>query len=303
MRRRLLPVFFLALLTAGCGGGGGGSSTPSVPAPNPAPSPQPSVVATLPPTASTAFVPATGTVTLLNQNAGNSFGSTLLPGSNDGTFIIQSPETPPESLAAAFTLTEYTVSGTETGGQSTSAVHRAPQALVGSADGATAIRPRLDAGSMRSPTRLALRERPMAIGSNGGRAPQAVRRTQATIGDAQVFHVDQFAITGSSSTCKTPHPGYQCYTDVPSHLVAMSPHAYVWEADNIASTSTLTAADFMSTATTFESDYSIETAAFGPAFFGTSPTNSFQQCDSAGKPLAIAFAFFISATSKIGARS
>ncbi|GAC1415419.1 MAG: hypothetical protein NVSMB5_04610 [Candidatus Velthaea sp.] len=284
MRQRVLPILCFALFAAGCGGGGGGSSPP-VPA-STVPSPQPSALATLPPTASTAFVPASGTVTLLNQNTGSSFGSTILPSSNDGTFIVQSPETPAESLTGTFTLPEYTVSGTETAGQSTAAVRRAPQALVRSTDGPNAARPRLDVGSMLSPTRLALRRRPLSVGPNGGRVPQAVRRTQAALGDAFTFSIDQFAITGSSSTCATPHAGFQCYVDVPSHLLAISNHAYVWEADNIAASSMLTSADLATTASQFDADYSVETTAFGPAFFGSAPTNSFQQCDTSGKPLA-----------------
>ncbi|MFN2459366.1 MAG: hypothetical protein ABR591_01540 [Candidatus Velthaea sp.] len=283
MLKRSWPVLALALLVAGCGGGGGGgSSSPAAPAP---------VVTTAPPVVppNTSFTVATGGVTTLAANPANTFGSTLLPASTDGTFIVQSPETPAESGDANFTLLEYTVSGSESAGQSTSAVQRAPQAAVRTSDGGAPVRVRLDPRSTTNYTRSVLRAHPLRLGANGGRAPLGVRRAQAlTAGATQTFHIDQFKITGAGSTCANPVAGFQCFVDKPSTLVSVSNFAYVWVDNAVLNNAAynLTQTQFDAVGTDFDSVYAKETALFGQAFVSASPTPSFQQCDSSGRVIA-----------------
>ena len=277
MIRRIVPVLLLAAL-AGCGGGGGGggSSTPPVVAPSIAP-----IVPPSPTPAPPTFVAATGTVTQLAANGANTFGSTLVPVSNDGTFIVQSTETPPETFTTTTTLPEYTVTASEAGGQSTSSIARSPMRALLASDGSIARAPRLDPKTMSSPTRLALRRSPFNLGENNGRSPQSIRTSQANVGDTQNFNIDQFVITGASSTCVAPATtsgGYSCYVAKPFQLLAKSTHAYVWLDDDIAAN--FNSSDMQAVANQFDNDFAIETQAFGPAFFGSGSTQSFTQCDS-----------------------
>jgi len=277
-------VVAIALGLAACGGGGGSSTSP-------APVAVATATATPAQAATTSFVAASTAVTALAANAGSSFGSTVLAASTDGTFIIQSPETPSESSVAGFAIPEYTVSGTETAGLSTSSVQRpANTAALRRLDGRPIVRLGLDVRTAADYTRTLLRSHPLRLAADGGRLAQSVRSPQTlTAGATNTFHIDQFAITGASTTCATPHAGFTCYIDKPSTLMAVSNFAYVW-ADNaiLNDPSGLSQASFTATAQLFDTDYAIETTVFGPAFIANSPTPSFQQCNSSGALLSTA---------------
>jgi hypothetical protein len=277
MSKRLPAALILTVLVTACGGGGGGGTAAAPGAATPAPAP----AASSAPAAS--FTAATGAVTALAATASNSFGSTLLAASNDGTFIVQSPETPLEISSPNPSLPEYTVSGTEAAGQSTSAFRRSVQS-----DGVLPRRPLLDRYSMENPTRLAVRAHPLARAPGDVRVARSARRPQsANLGDAHQFYVDYYKITGASATCPTPVTGYACYVTVPAHLLGQTAHTNVWIDDSVAAGTAygLGTTQAQAAANQFESDYGIETVAYGPAFISAATTPTFEQCDTSGNAL------------------
>ncbi len=292
--RPALAVVFLAALAA-CGGGGGGGSVPGGGGGGILPTPSPTPVATAtptPPPAGSGFVTPTGGVTQLAANASNAFGSSMLTPSNDGTFVVQSTDTPAEA-AAGTSLTEYTVSATESAagavpgaiarGTASSPVNAAARIPSNERAGVpSSFRPRLDPRTSALGRRFVAFARSrnvVARRAESARAPQTF-----AVGNHRTFHVLQGAITGVGGTCTAPaqSAGGECYVDVPSTVQFVSNHGYVWVDDAVTSDSSygFTAADWSATGTTFDTDFARETVAFGPAF--VTPVQQYQECDASG---------------------
>ena len=118
--RSALAIVTVAALAA-CGGGGGGGGSNPVPGGGTTPTPAP--------TAPSGYVAPTGAVTQLGPVNTNSFSSSMLAASADGTFVVQSSDTPGEP-AAGTALTEYDVTAVETAaGQAPSSAARKTAAL------------------------------------------------------------------------------------------------------------------------------------------------------------------------------
>jgi hypothetical protein len=287
VRGRVRPAFAVVVLAAlaACGGGGGGGSVPGGgggggPTPTPAPAP--------------GYVAPSGGVTLLGPSASNQFASSLLNASADGTFVVQSLDTPVEP-AAGTNLTEYDVTATETaGGQVPGSVARIAVVarVAAAARGATTVehtfappyRPGFDPRTTELNRRFA-QSRSRAVSS---RRVESVRTTQSfSLSSHRVFHVIQGAITGVGGSCNPPKVsvGGECYIDVPATVQAVSNHAYVWVEDAVSADASYgyAASDWTTAATTFDTDFARETVAFGPAFF--TPVQQYSECDTSGKPV------------------
>ena len=277
-RVRLLFAVAVVAAVAACGGGGGGggSTIPIGGVATPTPTPNPS-----------GYVAPTGGVTLIPPAPGNKVSSSMLNASADGTFVVQSPDTPIEPPASSTTLTEYNVSASQsTAGQVPGSVLRAP-AVASREDFTTRIpfRPALDPHS-NSLRPAAFHGRSTLQVARGGIMVQSVRRPSSLQGDVRQFNVIQGVITGGTSSCNPPQVpvGTGCYLTVTATLQFVSNHAYVWVDKAIDSSYNMTATDWSATGTTFDADYARETAAFAPAFIpGT--TSSYQQCDINGAAL------------------
>jgi hypothetical protein len=109
VRPGIAVAVFAAAGLAACGGGGGGASPVNNPPPIVTPSPSPVPTATPP---GTNFVKGAAGVVQIPSNAANTFSSSMLGASNDGTFVLQSTDTPGRP-AATFTLLEYNVTASE----------------------------------------------------------------------------------------------------------------------------------------------------------------------------------------------
>ena len=285
-----LAVAFLAALAACGGGGGGGGAVPGGGGGGAGPTPTPAPTAT--PPASGGYVTPTGGVTQLGPVSSNTFSSSMLNASADGTFIVQSADTPSEPSASSATLTEYDVTASESAagikpgsrGRTTAPTNRV-KAPLGSVESlALRLRPRLDPRTMESQRRLGTMSALRSV--RGIRVASATRRPLFNVNDQRVFHVFQSPITGATTTCAAPaiKAGSDCYIDVTATLKAVSNHGYVWVDGGIGAAYGLTGSDWQTVATTFDADYARETVAFGPAFF-PGPTPSYTQCDSAGNDL------------------
>jgi hypothetical protein len=267
----------------GGGGGGGGSVTPTAPgvgtvgAPTPTPTPTP---------ASGPYVTPSGGVTSLGPNATNVFASSLLAASTDGTLVVQSMDAPPEPAGAASPLTEYDVSASESaaGLKPSSLGTRFAAAIVALRQDDAASRPYRARRDFRQMALNQMSRRTMsALRIVGASAQSAKRSTSSfTAGATHTFHVFQNTITGTGGTCVTPQIkiGTDCYVEVIATLQAVSNHGYVWVDNLIDATYNFSNVDFQATATAFDTDYSRETAAFGPAFF--TPNRGYAQCDANG---------------------
>jgi hypothetical protein len=241
------------------------------------------------------YVAPSGGVTQLGPVATNQFASSMLNASTDGTFVVQSTDTPAEP-ASGTALTEYDVTASETaGGQVPGAINRvtatarvasarAPMAIESRA-AALPYRPRLD------PRTGALNRRYASLSHSRvtlGRRIESVRTAQSfSVGSHRTFHVVQGTITGVGGTCNAPkiQAGSDCYIDVPATVQAVSSHAYVWVEDAVTSDASFSfsAADWNATGAAFDTDYARETVAFGPAFF--TPNAQYQQCDTSGNAI------------------
>jgi hypothetical protein len=279
VRPVLAVAVFAAAALAACGGGGGGGGSTGGPPP-----------VTVTPTPAPGYVAPTGAVTQLGPTASNQFSSAMLTGSADGTFIVQSTDTPAEP-ASGTSLTEYDVTASQTAGG------QVPLSLTRKTNGSTAAgpveravatvyRPRLDPRTATLNTRLASFVRARSTQS---RRPQSRLAPQSfAVGSHRVFHVIQGTITGVGNSCNPPQVavGSECYIDVPATVQAVSGHAYVWVEDAVSSDASFnySGTDWTTTANLFDTDYARETAAFGPAFF--TPNYQYQQCDTSGKPVA-----------------
>ena len=102
-----VAVFAAAVLAACGGGGGGGGSTGGPPPVNVTPTPAPTA------TPGPNFVKGVSGVAQIPPNASNTFSSSMLGASTDGTFVIQSADTPARPTGSSFTLTEYNVTASE----------------------------------------------------------------------------------------------------------------------------------------------------------------------------------------------
>jgi hypothetical protein len=282
--RSALAIVMVAALAA-CGGGGGGGGSNPVPGGGTTPTPAPTAT----PTAPSGYVAPTGAVTQLGPVNTNSFSSSMLAASADGTFVVQSSDTPGEP-AAGTALTEYDVTAVETAaGQAPSSAARKTAALrsVASAERLRlpAFRPRLDPRTAALNRRYAelTRLRPLSR-----RRLASARATQSfVVGSQRTFHVFQGAITGVAGSCNPPRQsvGGECYLDVPATVQAVSNHAYVWVENAVTADPGFdyTANDWTTTATAFDADYARETVAFGAAFF--TPKEQYEQCNTSGTAL------------------
>ena len=208
-------------------------------------------------------------------------------GSADGTFVVQSSDTPGRPSGSSFTLTEYNVTASESAGGVTSSSKTRVTSTAGRETAAAIMpfRPHLDPRTAVLRSRIG--RRTLDVGR--ARTVQSVRATRAAVGDQRTFHVEQGTITGVGGTCTPPQIkiGTSCYVDESTHLKTASTHAYVWVDDKIDASYGFTQADWDATGAAFDNDYARETAAFAPAFNAAlTPSNSYTQCDSSGKPFA-----------------
>ena len=269
-----------ALAACGGGGGGGGSSIPiGGGGGGVTPTPTATPVSTATPVAG--YVTPAGGVTELSATASNQFSSSLLAASADGTFIVQSGDSPAEPPASAATLTEYDVVAAESApGQKPSSVSRSPQS-ASRADGVARLPFRLTmdyrSGSLRGLARQ------MTTALRPSRTIQSVRAPRAFAqGATRTFHILQGTITGNSSSCTPPQQTVngQCYLDVSATLQNVSSHGYIWVDNSFDGSYGFSAADWQAAGTRFDTVYARETTAFGPAFF--TANNHYQQCDASG---------------------
>ncbi|HEV2643321.1 MAG TPA: hypothetical protein VGT98_11460, partial [Candidatus Elarobacter sp.] len=293
VRPALAVAVFAAAVLAACGGGGGGGAVPgggggggggATPTPVPTATPP-----------GTNFVKGVSGVAQIPQIASNTFSSSMLGVSTDGTFVIQSSETPP-GPSANFTLTEYTVTASESAAGVTSSTSKARIASTVGREGTNAVMPFRQRTDPRTPALQLFHGRSTLNVVHGGRSAQSVRRvSDIPVNTARTFHVQQGTITGVGGSCVPPQitVGSGCYADRPSHLKAIGAHTYVWVDDAIDATYNLTQSDWNATATTFDGDFARLTTAFGPAFNAklapynnSGNTNTYQQCDTSGTDLA-----------------
>ncbi|HTD37677.1 MAG TPA: hypothetical protein VK669_09190 [Candidatus Limnocylindrales bacterium] len=186
-------------------------------------------------------------------------------------------------------MQEYDVTASESAaGQVPGSARRSGMAFARAVAEAASLPPfraRTDPRTTAITKRLASQFR---VRATVGRRVQSVRTPSSfSVGATRVFHVAQGTITGSSSSCTAPQQsaGSDCWLDVTATLQAVSNHAYVWVDNAVTSNASYgySAADWNTTASTFDTDYARETVAYGPAFFTTS--NGYEQCDTSGNPL------------------
>src|SRR5947209_6090494 len=288
VRPAVAVAVFAAAALVSCGGGGGGGANAG----------RPPVVTPTPP--GNNFVKGVSGVAQIPPSAANTFSSSMLGASADGTFVIQSTDTPGTPSGSTPTLTEYNVTATESAAGVTSSTSTARVASAAGREGTNAalpFRPHLDPRTAalqlyhgRSPLTVAVR----------GSSVQSVRRaSDIPVNTQRTFHVQQGTITGVGGTCNPPkiQVGTGCYVDRSTHLKAVGAHAYVWVDDAIDASYNLTQADWNATAATFDADYARETAAFAPAFNAalapyngtTSGGSTYTQCNANGGSLAQTF--------------
>lgn len=290
VRPAFAVAVFAAAALAACGGGGGGGGS-SAPGPPP-------VVTPTPP--GNNFVKGVSGVAQIPANAANTFSSSMLGASADGTFVIQSADTPATPSGSTPTLAEYNVTATESAAGTTSSTSTARVASTAGREGTNAALPfraRLDP---RTSALQLFHGRSALTVAQGGRSVQSVRQASAiAVNTQRTFHVQQGTITGVGGTCSPPkiQVGTGCYVDRSTHLKAVGAHAYVWVDDAIDASYNLTQTDWNATATTFDADFARETAAFAPAFnAGLAPYNgtnsggsTYTQCSASGGSLAQTF--------------
>jgi hypothetical protein len=282
-----VAVFAAAVLAACGGGGGGGGSTGGPPPVTTTPTPVPTA------TPGPNFVKGVSGVAQIAPNASNAFSSSMLGASTDGTFVIQSADTPPRPSGSSFTLTEYTVTASESAAGVTSSTSKARIASTVGREGTNAVMPFRQRLDPRTSALQVFHGRSTLNVVHGGRSVQSVRRvSDIPVNTARTFHVQQGTITGVGGTCTPPQitVGTGCYADRPSHLKAVGAHTYVWVDDAIDASYNLTQTDWNATATTFDGDFVRLTTAFAPAFnAGLTPyngsNNTYQQCDANGNDL------------------
>lgn len=259
-----------------------------------------------PPANTPNYVKGVAGVAQIPTTSTNAFSSSMLGASNDGTFVIQSADAPGTPQGSSFTLTEYTLTASESAAGITTTASKARAASTVGREGTNAVLPfraHLDprTGALKPfhgrSTMSVVRSRSMQGGlsaASGRRVSDIPANTQRT------FHVQQGTITGVGATCTGPGQitvGPYCYADRPAHLLAVGTHAYVWVDDAIDSSYGFSQTDWNATAGAFDNDYARETAAFAPAFnAGLKPFNGTQsggptytQCDANGKQLAQSF--------------
>lgn len=276
MRRRLFPLLFVASVAAGCGGGSSPATPPALSGPTPSAGTSPN-----------AFAAAAGPITLLNSNASGAIGTTLLPTSAGGVFIVQAPSQPAQDFTASPNVTTYDVAVSESGGLAAAAQSRMPASVDGHThgrlDGDRENRwdvPQTDFNRTRD---LLSTVRGIAAGR---RVVAAVRRPRATLNDQHTFHILAGAIGNTSQSCASPRPGFVCYADVTATLKYQGAHGNIW-VDNVSLNTPgefTNPSDFATVGADFDRYYASETAVFGPAFL--SQNIDFQtQCDANGQKL------------------
>ncbi|HWT06724.1 MAG TPA: hypothetical protein VN224_13265, partial [Xanthomonadales bacterium] len=256
---------------------------------------------TSPPVA-TNYVKGVSGVAQIPQISSNTFSSSMLGASADGTFVIQSNDSPGRPSGSSFTLTEYNVTASESAAGVTTSASKARVASSVGFEGTNArlpFRSRVDALTPAL-QRFHGRSTLTVLPGSGGRSVQSVRRvSDLAVNSQRTFHVQQGTITGVGGTCTSPQItiGPYCYIDRSSHLLAVGSHAYVWVDDAIDASYSLTQTDWNATSATFDADFARETAAFAPAFNAGlrafDGTNSggptYTQCGANGAPLQQSF--------------
>ena len=291
VRPAFAAAVFAAAALAACGGGGGGGGGSSAPGPPP-------VVTPTPP--GNNFVKGVSGVAQIPANAANTFSSSMLGASADGTFVIQSADTPATPSGSTPTLAEYSVTATESAAGTTSSTSTARAASTAGREGTNAALPFRAHLDPRTSALQLFHGRSALTVAQGGRSVQSVRQASAiALNTQRTFHVQQGTITGVGGTCSPPkiQVGTGCYVDRSTHLKAAGAHAYVWVDDAIDASYNLTQTDWNATATTFDADFARETAAFAPAFnAGLAPYNgtssggsTYTQCSASGGSLAQTF--------------
>ena len=149
------------------------------------------------------FVKGAAGVVQIPSNAANAFSSSMLGASTDGTFVIQSADAPETPSGATPTLTEYTVTASESAAGVTSSTSKARIASTAGREGTNAVLPfrqRLDprTGALQ----LFHGRSTMSVVGGGGRSVQSVRRVSSlAVGTVRTFHIQQGTITGVGGTC------------------------------------------------------------------------------------------------------
>src|ERR1700736_3089757 len=169
VRPALAVAVFAAAVLAACGGGGGGGRPGRPPPVTVTPPPAP------PATPGPNFVKGVSGVAQIPANASNAFSSSMLGASADGTFVIQSTDTPARPSGSTFTLTEYTVTASESAAGVTSSTSKARIASTAGREGTNAalpFRPRLDP---RTSALQLFHGRSTLTVAHGGRSVQSVR--------------------------------------------------------------------------------------------------------------------------------
>ena len=133
----------------------------------------------------------------------NAFSSSMLSASSDGTFVIQSADTPGTPSGSSFTLPEYTVTASESAAGVTTTASKARVASSVGREGTNAVLPfraHLDprTGALQAVPRPFDAERPAR--PQHARRPQRGRPSAASatspLNTQRTFHVQQGTITG-----------------------------------------------------------------------------------------------------------
>jgi hypothetical protein len=259
---------------------------------------------TSPPANTPNYVKGVSGVAQIPPTSSNAFSSSMLSASSDGTFVVQSTDTPGRPVGSSFTLTEYTITASESAAGITTTASKTRVASSVGFEGTNARLPYRAHVDALTPAlqRFHGRSTLSVKRGGGGRSVQSVRRvSDVAVNTQRTFHVQQGTITGVGGSCTTPKiaVGPYCYIDRSTHLKAVGSHAYVWVDDAIDASYNLTQTDWNATASTMDADFARETAAFAPAFNAgltpyTGPNGSgptYTQCGADGRDLSSTGAF------------
>jgi hypothetical protein len=289
VRPALAVAVFAAAVLAACGGGGGGSGAgtggpPPVTTPTPPPPP-------------TGYTAPTGAITLMSATSSGVFGSALTAGSADGLETAEVPTTPTTPPNGG-SLTQYTATVKATAGIGTSSVARSPESTRALRALIAENRQRVAEDGLRERQQSPSATRALLRSVTAVRSSTAQRSTHAapgTVGQQRQFKILTSNI-GNSGGCAggTTSGTYVCFSTITATLAAVGNHANVWVENtslNTAGEFPSGAGDFQTIAQRFDSYYTIETSAFGPAFYPSGSPIRFQyssakgQCDAGGNPL------------------
>ncbi|MBV8750512.1 MAG: hypothetical protein JO103_12460, partial [Candidatus Eremiobacteraeota bacterium] len=214
---------------AACGGGGGSSSSPVPPGGGSTATPTPTAT----PVATGS--PVANGVSLLTATSGT-FTARVAASAADELVLAQEPTTPTEPPSSG-SLTQYTVTVSETAGATGSSVARNPASASRAAALAQRIRENhaLDAvDGFREKTfpAAALREQFRGLTATPLRSPQSTRTTRAaqgTVGTQRSFKIITSTIGNSGSCAGGSTQGtYICNVTITATLEAAGAHGNIW---------------------------------------------------------------------------